>query len=309
MGRTARRKTVAGLAVVVGTAALVILVLRVPALHDALGHVLDGDTGALRDQLRDLGIAGALVLVLLVLVHTVIPYPAELALAVAGYVYGFWIGVPLMLAAWLATGLLGYAIGRAIGQPAARRLLGRERVDRFAAMLDDAGAFPLLASRMVPIVPFTLASVVPGALRVPVGRFAWTTVVGYVPMTCVVVLLGGRLEHLSPTDPLLWLAVVTILAMLLLARPLLRRVEGRSTSAPEAPGGDAEPPTPPAAHAPAATGSPAPATTGSPGSATTGSPGPATTESAPATTTSAAPATTAPPAPAATGSPGRSPAA
>lgn len=227
MAGTARRKVAAGLAAVAGTAVLVGLVLWVPALHEALGHVLDGDTGALRDQLRDLGVAGALVLVALVLVHTVIPYPAELALAVAGYVYGFWVGVPLMLAAWLATGMLGYAIGRALGQPAARRLLGRERVDRMAAMVDDAGAFPLLASRLLPVVPFTLASVVPGALHVPVARFAWTTVVGYVPMTCVVVLLGGRLEHLSPTDPLLWLAVLAIVAMLVLARPLLRRMEGR----------------------------------------------------------------------------------
>lgn len=227
MAGKARRKVAAGIAAVAGTVVLVGLVLWVPALREALGHALDGDTGALRDQLRGLGLVGALVLIALVLVHTVVPYPAELALAVAGYVYGFWVGVPLMLAAWLATGLLGYGIGRALGRPAARRLLGRERVDRMAAMLEDAGPFPLLASRLLPIVPFTLASVVPGALRVPVARFAWTTVLGYVPMTCVVVLLGGRLEHLSPADPLLWLAVLAILAMLLVARPLLRRVEGR----------------------------------------------------------------------------------
>jgi uncharacterized membrane protein YdjX (TVP38/TMEM64 family) len=244
MGETGRRRVAAGLAAVATIAVLGALTLWVPALHDALGHVLDGDTGALRDQLRDLGVWGAVVLVVLVLVHTVVPYPAELALAVAGYVYGFWIGVPLMLLAWLATGMLGYAIGRSLGTPAARRLLGRERVDRFAAMLEDAGAFPLLASRLVPIVPFTLASVVPGALRVPVRRFAWTTVVGYVPMTCVVVLLGGRLEHLSPTDPLLWLAVLAILGMLVLARPLLRRLEGRPPrgpgDGPGAPGHDVE---------------------------------------------------------------------
>jgi uncharacterized membrane protein YdjX (TVP38/TMEM64 family) len=207
---------------------LVLLAWRVPALHDALGHVLDGDTGALREQLRDLGAGGAVVLVVLVLVHTVVPYPAELALAVAGYVYGFWVGVPLMLGAWLLTGLLGYALGRALGRPAARRLLGAERVDRLAASLEHAGAFPLLASRLVPVVPFTLASVVPGALRVPIGRFAWTTVVGYVPMTCTVVLLGGRLEHLSLGDPLLWAAVAAILALLVAARPVLRRMERRA---------------------------------------------------------------------------------
>jgi uncharacterized membrane protein YdjX (TVP38/TMEM64 family) len=227
--RSGRR--VAGVAATAATALLVVLALEVPALHEALRHVLDGDTGALREQLRDLGVAGALVLVGLVLVHTVVPYPAELALAVAGYVYGFWIGVPLMLASWLGTGLLAYALGRSLGRPAARRLLGRGRVDRLAALLEDAGAFPLLASRLIPVVPFTLASVVAGALRVPVARFAWTTVVGYVPMTCLVVLLGGRLEHLSPTDPVLWVAVLAVLGLLVAARPLLRRLEHRAAPA------------------------------------------------------------------------------
>jgi uncharacterized membrane protein YdjX (TVP38/TMEM64 family) len=210
------------------TALLLVLALQVPALHDALGHILDGDTEALRTQLRDLGLTGALVLVALVLVHTVVPYPAELALAVAGYVYGFWIGVPLMLASWLATGLLAFALGRSIGFPAARRVFGAERLERTSRVLDRAGAFPLLAVRLLPVVPFTLASVVAGALRVPVARFAWTTVVGYVPMTCAVVLLGGRLEELSLSDPLLWAAVAVILGLLVVARPLLRRLEGHA---------------------------------------------------------------------------------
>jgi uncharacterized membrane protein YdjX (TVP38/TMEM64 family) len=211
------------------TALLVVLALQVPALHDALGHVLDGDTGALREQLRDLGVWGALVLFLLVLVHTVVPYPAELALAVAGYVYGFWIGVPLMLVSWLATGLLGYALGRSVGFPAARRLFGTERMVRMESLLNRAGALPLLAARLLPVVPFTLASLVAGALHVPLARFAWTTVVGYVPLTCAVVLLGGRLEHLSLGDPVLWAVVGLVVGLLVVARPVLRRLEGHAT--------------------------------------------------------------------------------
>jgi uncharacterized membrane protein YdjX (TVP38/TMEM64 family) len=223
------RRWAAALGALGVTALLLVLAVQVPALHDALGHVLDGDTEALREQLRDLGVWGALVLVALVLVHTVVPYPAELALAVAGYVYGFWIGVPLMLVSWLGTGLLGYALGRSVGFPAARRLFGPARLERTARILDRAGAFPLLASRLLPVVPFTLASLVAGALRVPALRFAWTTVVGYVPLTCAVVLLGGRLEHLSLGDPVLWAVVVLVLGLLVAARPVLRRLEGHAT--------------------------------------------------------------------------------
>ncbi|MGE4425455.1 MAG: TVP38/TMEM64 family protein [Solirubrobacteraceae bacterium] len=228
MGDPGRIRFLLGAGAIVGTAVLVGLVFVVPDLHTALGHVLDGDTGALRRQLRDMGVAGALVLVTLVLVHNIVPYPAEIALVVAGYVYGFWVGVPLMLVAWLASGLIGFQFGRSLGRPAARRVLGPARVDRFAGILDRAGAFPLVAVRLLPVVPFTLASVVAGALRVGVVRFSWTTVVGYIPLTCACVLLGGRLEHLSPTDPVLWGAVVLIIALLLPARSVLRRFERRA---------------------------------------------------------------------------------
>ncbi|WP_210495625.1 VTT domain-containing protein [Patulibacter sp. SYSU D01012] len=225
--RDPRRWTAAAVTVAV-LAALVVLALRVPAVHDALRHVLDGDTDALRTELREQPVVGALVLVVLVQVHVVVPYPAEIALAAAGFVYGFWIGVPLMLAAWLVSGLIGYALGLWLGRPAVRRLLGARRIERTELLLERAGALPLIAARLVPVVPFTIASVVSGVLRVPVLRFAWTTVVGFLPLTCAVVLLGHRLDDLSPTDPVLWAAVAVLLGLLLAARPVIRRIEGRA---------------------------------------------------------------------------------
>ena len=55
--------------------------------------------------------------------------------------------------------------------------------------------------RLVPIVPFSLFSYAAGSARVPAGRFAWTTAVGYLPITAVFAYLGSRLEELSPDDP------------------------------------------------------------------------------------------------------------
>ena len=64
--------------------------------------MLSGDAGRLRSELRDLGAAGALVLVGLMLVHAVVPFPSELVNAAAGFVYGFWLALPLVLAGWTA---------------------------------------------------------------------------------------------------------------------------------------------------------------------------------------------------------------
>ena len=63
-----------------------------------------------------------------------------------------------------------------------------------------------------------------GATRVPWWRFTWTTVVGYLPLSIAVTLLGSRLAHLSFADPLVWAATVPLLLLALAVRPLARRL-------------------------------------------------------------------------------------
>ncbi|MBM3667555.1 MAG: hypothetical protein FJW90_08795 [Actinobacteria bacterium] len=51
-------------------------------------------------DLRDLGAAGALLVLWQALVHAVIWYPAEILDAAAGFVYGFGPALPLLMASW-----------------------------------------------------------------------------------------------------------------------------------------------------------------------------------------------------------------
>ncbi len=55
----------------------------------------------------------------------------------------------------------------------------------------------LIAARLIPIFPFSLVSYAAGAARVPLWRFAWTTVVGYLPITAISVYFGTQLDLLS----------------------------------------------------------------------------------------------------------------
>ena len=97
MDRASRKGAVLTL---LGVLALGALVLLVPPLRDAVTNVITGDAEELGGELRDLGAAGALVLAGLMLVHAVVPFPSELVNAAAGFVYGFWIAFPLVLAGW-----------------------------------------------------------------------------------------------------------------------------------------------------------------------------------------------------------------
>ena len=82
-------------------------------------------------------------------------------------------------------------------------------------MIERGGATLLIAVRLIPIVPFSLVSYAAGAARVPPWRFAWTTAVGYLPITALAVYFGTRLEGLSLTDPLVLGSAAALLALLL----------------------------------------------------------------------------------------------
>jgi uncharacterized membrane protein YdjX (TVP38/TMEM64 family) len=210
-----------------GLFALGAVVAVVPALRDAVGNVLSGDAGELRQELRDLGPAGALVLLALMLVHAVLPFPSELVNAAAGFVYGFWIAFPLALFGWLLSALATYAIGRTAARPALQRFVGEERIEEGARIVERGGITALLAARLVPIVPYSAVGYVAGAARVPIWRFAWTTLVGSAPLCAAVVYLGNRLDSLSPTDPGLLVAVGAFVLLLVGGRALTQRVRRR----------------------------------------------------------------------------------
>ena len=211
--------TLAGILVAVG------VTLVAPPLRDAVSDAVSGGTGSLRDDLGgDLG--GVLLVVWLALVHAVVWYPAEILDAATGYVFGFGFGFPLVMASWLLSGLLSYAIGHYAARPLLYRIAGEQRFARAEELVNRGGAMFLLAARLIPIMPFSLLGYVCGAARVPLVRFIWTTAVGYTPITAYFTYLGSRLEGFSIGDPILWIGGAGLLLALLLVRFLLPRGAG-----------------------------------------------------------------------------------
>ncbi len=217
------RPPLVGLALTLaGIALLAVLVLAIEPLRTGVGNALQGDTGSLREELHDLGFTGVLIALGLALVHAVLWYPAEILDAAVGYVYGFWAGLPLVMFGWILNAIVSYWIGRHAARPALWKVVGHDRFERLERIAETGGVTLLLGIRLVPVIPFSLFSMVAGAARVPIGRFLWTTVVGYLPITALFVYLGSRLEELSPTDPILWIGAALMIALLLLTRRLNR---------------------------------------------------------------------------------------
>jgi uncharacterized membrane protein YdjX (TVP38/TMEM64 family) len=206
------------LATLGGIALLAILVLAIDPLRAGIGDAVSGDTANLREDLRGLGFGGVMITLVLALAHVVVWYPAEILDTAAGYIYGFWPGLALVMVGWVANGVVAYWIGRHAARPLLYRFVGRSRFDRLEQLVEAGGVTLLLGMRLIPVIPFSLFSIVAGAARADFSTFVWTTAVGYLPLTAIFVYLGSRLETLSPTDPVLWIGAAVLIGLLLVTR-------------------------------------------------------------------------------------------
>jgi uncharacterized membrane protein YdjX (TVP38/TMEM64 family) len=215
-------RTFIGIAVVLGLLALGVVV--VDPLREAVQYAVRGDVDALRDELRRLGVGGAAILVALILLHAVVFFPAEIANAAAGLIYGFAAGFALVMVAWIGSLLLAYGLGATAGRPLALRLAGRRRVELAERVIDRGGVPMLLLARLVPFLPLSLVGYVAGAARVPLWRYTWTSAVGIAPLTAAATYLGHALDDFSLSDPLVWVAAAVLVALLGTTVLMLRRV-------------------------------------------------------------------------------------
>lgn len=227
-----QRPAWAGLAVGLGTLAAAALILAlVEPLRHAVSLAFQGDLEGLHHHFDMLGAGGVALLLGLMLVHAVIIYPTEIVTATAGLVYGFLPGLALSLGGWLASAMLTYLLGRTIGEPLALWIFGERRYRSLEQAVERGGVTLLLAVRLIPIVPFSLAGYVAGATEVPVWRFAWTTVVGYLPLCAICAYLGSESRTLSVGDPRLWAGLGALLAMVVAAHRLRLSHDARAREA------------------------------------------------------------------------------
>ena len=216
-----------------GVVVFVAIAFAIPAFRDAVGDALNGRTAQVRHDLRSLGAWGVVLVFGLALIHSVIWYLAEILDAAAGFVYGFGPALPLVMAGWIASGILSYWIGRHAARPLLYKLAGEERFLRVERLVHRGGITFLLAARLVPIVPFSLTGYVAGAARVPLGRFVWTTAVGYLPITAYFVYVGSRLESFSAEDPVVLIGAGGLLLALFGVRYVVPRAVARDGAADE----------------------------------------------------------------------------
>jgi membrane-associated protein len=140
-------------------------------------------------------------------------------LAAGGLIAPLWVLLLLLPLAAIAGNLVGYWIGRKAG-PAVfnrpdSRLFRAEYVERSHAFFERNGTRTILLARFVPIVR-TFATVMAGASRMDVRRYAVNSVVGGIAWAAGVTLLGYWLGQVAVVRDHVELFIVGIVALSLI---------------------------------------------------------------------------------------------
>lgn len=164
--------------------------------------------------IRSLGMWGVFAVIGLMILHSFIPFPAEFIAMANGMVYGVvwgtlitWTGA--MLGAWMAFGL-----ARAMGRPFVCRMLPANKAQYVDDQIDNHGDGALLICRFIPVIVFNLINYAAGLTRISWWTFIWTTAIGILPLTTLMVMMGDQLDKLSLEVSLIIIIVILIIWLL-----------------------------------------------------------------------------------------------
>lgn len=175
--------------------------------------------------IRQFGLGwGAAVSIGLMVVHSFLPFPAEVVAMANGAIYGPILGILLTWAGAMLGAAAAFGLVRRLGRPFLRRVLSARRARILDQWTSRHGSRALLVARFIPIIAFNLVNYAAGVMHISWWTFLWTTGVGILPMTVLMVLTGNAAKGLSPRG---WAALVLgLVGAGLLAHELVGRYRG-----------------------------------------------------------------------------------
>ncbi len=143
--------------------------------------------------LREFGPWAAAAGVGLLVADIALPIPSTIVMSALGATYGFWVGGLLAIVGSMLAGLTAYGLARWAGRPAAIWIAGEDSLVRTEELFARGGAWLVLTSRWLPILPEAVACLA-GLARMPFRTFFWALTVGSVPLGLTFAWVGTLTE-------------------------------------------------------------------------------------------------------------------
>ena len=176
----------------------------------------------LEETIRSWGMWGVAGSIALMIVHSFVPFPAELLACANGMVYGVLWGTVVTWTGAMLGALLAFVLARRLGRPFVQRIVASRDWRKLDDWTASNGWQVALVSRFIPVIAFNLINYAAGLSRLSLWDFIWTTGVGILPVTILMVTAGDRIDSLGWP---IWLAFVmaALLLWLVVRRQVLRR--------------------------------------------------------------------------------------
>ena len=164
-------------------------------------------------RLQGAGLAGALLWGAGIYLATLLLVPIIPLILASGWLFGLW-GIPISLAAAVASAATSFGIARALGRGAfARWLLCRPRARALAQLAEDGGMATVALIRISPLLPFTPSNAVLGLTGLKPRALVLGTLFGMAPGIALYVWAGSlvpsaaALERHEVPGALVWALV------------------------------------------------------------------------------------------------------
>lgn len=180
-----------------GTAALIAVVALVSILSVAVAVWPDALTArSFKQTILDLGAWGVLGSIGLMVAHSFVPFPAEFVACANGVVYGPVWGTVITWSGAMLGAYAAFGLSRLFGRPVAERLIARNNWGELDQRVARDGWQPLLLSRFTPVIAFNMVNYAAGLSSVSWWTFTWTTGLGILPVTILMVLVGDNFNQI-----------------------------------------------------------------------------------------------------------------
>ena len=149
-------------------------------------------TAGIEAEIKSWGSWAVVASIGLMIVHSLVPFPAELVTFANGMLFGPVWGIVVTWTGAMLGAALAFALARWFGRPFVDGVLSA----RHRASIDDwtrrQGIGVLLLSRLMPLISFNVINYAAGLTPISWWTFLWTTALGILPVTTLLVVTGDE---------------------------------------------------------------------------------------------------------------------
>jgi len=159
------------------------------------------------------GFWGPLLLILIMVVQMfLLVVPSPLVMVVSVLAYGPVWGSLISLAGIITASTLGYFIGKYLGPITVQKLIGHKTENKIENYIEEYGFWTIIVARMSPVLSNDATSFVAGILKMGYFKFMGATLLGIIPLTILIAILGENIDRLK--TGLIWASVISFVALI-----------------------------------------------------------------------------------------------